>query len=95
MALASPCTSTLADKLFGPQFTLTSCEEFASRGCIVYATARRLEALQDFTQGNIHTLALDVNNDENVQDVVKTVIEREGKIDVLVNNAGVGHTGKS
>lgn len=51
--------------------------------------------MQDFTQPNIHTLALDVNNDENVQDVVKTVIEREGKIDVLVNNAGVGHTGKS
>ncbi|KAL1951123.1 hypothetical protein VTO73DRAFT_272 [Trametes versicolor] len=68
------------------------CEEFASRGCIVYATSRRLEALQDFTHENIHTLALDVNNDENVQDVVKTVIEREGKIDVLVNNAGVGHT---
>lgn len=95
MALASPCTSALADNLSGHhEFTLTSCEEFASRGCIVYATARRLEALQDFTHENIHTLALDVNNDENVQDVVKTVIEREGKIDVLVNNAGVGHTGK-
>ncbi|KAI0360996.1 NAD-P-binding protein [Trametes cingulata] len=69
------------------------CEEFASRGCIVYATARRVEAMEGFKHDNIHTLALDVTKDENVQEVVKTIIAREGQIDVLVNNAGVGNSG--
>ncbi|KAI0363752.1 NAD-P-binding protein [Pilatotrama ljubarskyi] len=69
------------------------CEEFASRACIVYATARRLDAMDGFTHDNIHKLTLDVTNDEKVQEVVNTIIEREGQIDVLVNNAGVGNTG--
>ncbi|KAH9897829.1 NAD-P-binding protein [Cubamyces lactineus] len=69
------------------------CEEFASRGCIVYATARRLEAMQGFTHPDIHILALDVTSDENVREVVQSVIEREGHLDILVNNAGLGNTG--
>ncbi|KAL7285530.1 hypothetical protein ACG7TL_000634 [Trametes sanguinea] len=56
------------------------CEEFASRGCTVYATARRLEAMEGFSQPNIHTLSLDVTSDESVQKAVETVIEREGAI---------------
>ncbi|KAI8990581.1 NAD-P-binding protein [Trametes punicea] len=68
-------------------------EEFASRGCTVYATARRVEAMKGFAQDNIHTLALDVTNDQNVHDVVETIVEREGRLDVLVNNAGIGNTG--
>jgi 1-acylglycerone phosphate reductase len=38
---------------------------------------------------NIHRLALDVNSDEAVASVVSTIIEREGRIDMLLNNAGV------
>lgn len=38
---------------------------------------------------SIHKLELDVVNDKSVKLVVDHVIEREGKIDVLVNNAGV------
>ena len=48
-----------------------------------------MEAMATLTQDNVQKLVLDVTNNENIQDVVKTVIEREGKIDVLVNNAGV------
>ncbi|KAI0639988.1 NAD-P-binding protein [Trametes polyzona] len=70
------------------------CEEFASRGCIVYAAARRLESMNGFTHENIHPLApVDVTDDANVREAVDTVISREGHIDVLVNNAGVGNTG--
>ncbi|KAI9068709.1 NAD-P-binding protein [Trametes sanguinea] len=69
------------------------CEEFASRGCIVYATTRRLEAMEGFSRSNIHTLSLDVTSDESVRKAVETVIEREGQIDILVNNAGLGNTG--
>ncbi|EKM61690.1 uncharacterized protein PHACADRAFT_112538 [Phanerochaete carnosa HHB-10118-sp] len=70
------------------------CEEYARRGCKVYATARRPEALEGFSQPGIEKLALDVTSDENVQSVIRTVIEKEGRIDMVVNNAGANCPGE-
>ena len=42
---------------------------------------------------NIHRLKLDVTDDENVDQVVKTIVDTEGRIDVLVNNAGANCAG--
>lgn len=69
------------------------CEEYAAQGCKVYATARRLEAMEGFTH-NVERLVVDVMSDDNVQDIVRIIIEKEGRIDVLVNNAGVLCTGR-
>jgi len=69
------------------------CEAFAERGCVVYATARRLEAMEGFSHPAIHTLTLDVNNTDGVKKTVGTVIEREGKIDILVSNAAISTIG--
>lgn len=63
-------------------------ERFAEEGCIVYATARRLNAMDGFQHPNIRTLSLDVTKEEQVHSVVDEVYQREGRIDVLVNNAG-------
>ncbi|KAI0668748.1 oxidoreductase [Trametes maxima] len=68
------------------------CEEYAAQGCKVYATARRLEAMEGFKHP-VELLKLDVTNDENIREVVKTIVDKEGRIDVLVNNAGVLCTG--
>ncbi|KAF8973623.1 oxidoreductase [Flammula alnicola] len=65
------------------------CEEFALQGCKVYATSRRVETIADFKDGTIEKLALDVNSDESVSQVLEHIVEKEGKIDVVVNNAGV------
>ncbi|TFK90607.1 oxidoreductase [Polyporus arcularius HHB13444] len=65
------------------------CAEYASRGCKVYATARRMEAMHGLRHSNVEKLVLDVTDEKNINDVVDTVISKEGRIDVLVNNAGV------
>lgn len=76
-------------------YLLYRCEEFAAKGCKVYATARRLEAMEGFTREGIERLKLDVTDDANVEDVVRTVLEQEGRIDVLVNNAAAPCIGES
>ena len=64
------------------------CEEFAARGCIVYATSRRLESMVGFQSPNIRRHALDVTNSDTIERTVQTVLAEAGKIDILVNNAG-------
>lgn len=71
------------------------CGEFAARGCIVYATARRRETLEGFQSPRIKPLVLDVLREDDIHSVVKTIIDTEGRIDVLVNNAGALCAGKS
>ena len=43
--------------------------------------------------GRADAILLDVTNEETCRAVAKTVIETEGRLDVLVNNAGIGHVG--
>ena len=51
--------------------------------------------MEGFTQANIERLTLDVTNDANVKEVIATIIEREGRIDIVVNNAGAPCHGAS
>ncbi|GAA5835163.1 hypothetical protein JCM3766R1_006888 [Sporobolomyces carnicolor] len=68
------------------------CQEFSRKNCIVYATARRLAAIESLPQ-SVHKIALDVLDVESCRAAVDQVIAEQGKIDVLVNNAGAGGTG--
>jgi NAD(P)-dependent dehydrogenase (short-subunit alcohol dehydrogenase family) len=68
-------------------------------GHTVYATMRNparspeLQAITTKEKLPITILTLDVDNDESVTEVVGQVLDRHGRLDVLVNNAGVGETG--
>ncbi|KAL1748990.1 hypothetical protein HDZ31DRAFT_28574 [Schizophyllum fasciatum] len=64
------------------------CQAFEARGCIVYATSRRLETMQGLQSERIHLLQMDVSNDDHVAEVVSKIVEEQGRIDILVNNAG-------
>lgn len=61
-----------------------------NEGHIVYGAARRVEQMQDLVQKGGHALKLDVTIDEQIITGVQEVIEKYGRIDVLINNAGYG-----
>ncbi|WP_111707454.1 SDR family oxidoreductase [Lutibacter citreus] len=69
---------------------------FAKNGFKVYATMRNLdkaEALKDKIKEDnldIEILSLDVTNTSSIALAVNTIIEKDGKIDILLNNAGAG-----
>ena len=67
-----------------------------AKGDNIAATARNPKQLEELvTQypGQIIVLPVDVTNREQIDKAVKDTIEKFGRIDVLVNNAGVGITG--
>lgn len=66
------------------------CEEFAKRGCTVIATSRDVSTIGEFKdESNIRRFALDVGKDDQVVTVVREIVEQEGRIDILINNAGL------
>src|SRR5580704_13370492 len=65
----------------------------AKAGWTVYATARRLEAIEDLRASGAHTLALDVTDEASMQEAVGAIVEAEGAVGVLVNNAGYSQSG--
>ncbi|KAF8217602.1 NAD-P-binding protein [Mycena galopus ATCC 62051] len=68
----------------------TMCGEFASRGCKVYATARDVSTMTALEAvPNVELMVLDVTKDVDVAKVVENVVEQEGRIDIIINNAGM------
>ena len=70
-----------------------TAQRFAQQGACVVATARSEDKLKVLAQqlgDRSITLVLDVRDEVNVVETMETTIQRYGRIDVLINNAGYG-----
>jgi NAD(P)-dependent dehydrogenase (short-subunit alcohol dehydrogenase family) len=59
-------------------------------GYRVHAAARRLERMQGVQEAGAVVHSLDVTDTVSIENLVEAILETEGRIDLLVNNAGIG-----
>lgn len=67
-----------------------SAIRLVKEGHRVYAVARRTEAMKDLEALGARVLKMDVSDAQDIKSVVELIIQAEGRIDVLWNNAGYG-----
>lgn len=76
---------------------LQIAKELAAHGFTVLVGSRNFENGEAAAKGigpNAHALQLDVTDQASIAAATKRIESQMGRLDVLVNNAAIGHTGK-
>jgi len=63
-------------------------KQLSAQGCKVYGTSRKIVENQHFI-----SVQMDLTDSQSIQEAVAFVLAKENKIDILINNAGIGITG--
>ena len=64
---------------------------FISEGAIVYASSRNEREITEKDKQECHFELLDLSNEVNVEEYTKIILQKENRVDILINNAGVAH----
>ena len=70
-----------------------TARRLAGHGWSVYASARRLESIEQLANAGCKLLQLDVTDEQSMQAAVETIEREDGAVGVLVNNAGYSQGG--
>ncbi|WP_225800695.1 SDR family NAD(P)-dependent oxidoreductase [Streptomyces sp. NK15101] len=72
-----------------------TARSFAAQGATVVAVGRRAEPLRETAEGHpgIHPLAADITAEGAAEEIVRAALTDHGRLDVLVNNAGIAAGG--
>jgi len=62
-------------------------------GYIVYGAARRMDKMKDIQSLGVKILEMNLAPDDSMVSGVNAIIKAEGRIDILINNAGFGPYG--
>ncbi len=73
-------------------FGKTTLDYLSKKGHVVYGTTRDRQKYLEINGNSNYSeiLEVDLTSDESVLEAVSHIIDKEGRIDVLVNNAGFG-----
>lgn len=64
-------------------------EYLALKGFKIYGTSRKPDLVKFSDHSNIMMLKMDVKDEVSIRQAIQYVIEKEGRIDVLLNNSGI------
>ena len=67
--------------------------KLAQQGHKVYGAARRVERMEPLRESGVVPIQMDVTDEASMEAGVRQIIDAEGRIDVLINNAGYGYLG--
>ncbi|MEW2576623.1 SDR family NAD(P)-dependent oxidoreductase [Streptomyces syringium] len=88
---ASPSSRVVAVTGAGTGIGRATARAFAAEGARVVVIGRRAEPLRETAAGDerITPLAADITAEDGPERIVRAVLETHGRLDVLVNNAGI------
>lgn len=65
-----------------------TAKKLIGEGHKVYVAARRIEQMKDLEEMGATSIRMDIIKDEDIKTAVDKITSEQGKIDVLINNAG-------
>lgn len=68
-------------------------ESLIKQGHIVYGAARSMNKMQNLVEMGGRAIFLDLTEESTIAGVVKQIFDEQGRIDILINNAGYGSYG--